>query len=181
MLALGEEEHAHTVLALVAKADVQFFGHLGEELVADLQQNAHTVAGLALGILAGTVLQPFHNGQCIVHGLVAFAALDIHHSANAAGIVLKLWIVQTKGVFLLCKVFHRLSHPYLKSSPVRHPPHFDKKKSAPQGHTLPLQNAFVPVTIIILNAEKSSSDSCTKYDNCFTPLLVRNAAYGGQL
>jgi len=30
--------------------------------MADLQQNAHTVAGLALGILAGTVLQPFHNG-----------------------------------------------------------------------------------------------------------------------
>ena len=182
VFALGEEEHAHTVLALVAKADVQFFGHLGEELVADLQQNAHTVAGLALGILAGTVLQPFHNGQCIVHGLVAFAALDIHHSANAAGIVLKLWIVQTKGVFLLCKVFHRLSHPYLKSSPVRHPPHFDKKEKAPRkGQNNPLQNAFVPVTIIILNAEKSSSDSCTKYDNCFTPLLVRNAAYGGQL
>lgn len=131
MLALGEEEHAHTVLALVAKADVQFFGHLGEELVADLQQNAHAVTGLTFSILAGTVLQPFHNGQCIVHGLVAFAALDIHHSANAAGIVLKLWIVQTKGVFLLCKVFHRLSHPYLKSSPVRHPPHFDKKEKRP--------------------------------------------------
>ena len=85
--------------------------------MADLQHDAHAVAGLALGILAGTVLQPLHNGQCIVHGLVAFAALDIHHSANAAGIVLKLWIIQTKGVFLLCKVFHRLSHPYLKSSP----------------------------------------------------------------
>ena len=165
----------------VAKADVQFFGHLGEELVADLQQNAHTVAGLALGILAGTVLQPFHNGQCIVHRLMALASLDIHHSANAAGIVLKLWIVQTKGVFLLCKVFHRLSHPYLKSSPVRHPPHFDKKEKRPARAYLPLRNAFVPVTIIILNAEKSSSVSCTKYNSGFPLLLVRNAAYGGQL
>ena len=43
-------------------------------IVADLQQNAHTVAGLALGILAGTVLQPLHNGQRIVHRLMALAA-----------------------------------------------------------------------------------------------------------
>ena len=114
---LGEEEHAHAVFALVAQADVHFLGHFGEELVADLQQDAHAVAGLALGILTGAVLQPLHDGQCIVHGLVALAALDVHHSADAAGVVLKLWIVQAKGVFLLCKVFHRLSHPLSKSSP----------------------------------------------------------------
>ena len=114
---LGEEEHAHAVFALVAQADVHFLGHFGEELVADLQQDAHAVASLALGILTGAVLQPLHDGQCIVHGLVALAALDVHHSADAAGVVLKLWIVQAKGVFLLCKVFHRLSHPLSKSSP----------------------------------------------------------------
>ena len=46
---------------------------------------------------------------------------------------------------------------------MRHPPHFDKKEKAPRkGQNSPLQNAFVPVTIIILNAEKDSSDSCTK-------------------
>ena len=33
-------------------------------------------------------------------------------SADAAGIVLELWVVQTKGGFLLCKVFHSLSHPF---------------------------------------------------------------------
>ena len=111
MLVLGEEEHTHAVLPLVAQPDVQLLGHLGEELVADLQHDAHAVTGLAFSILAGTMLQPLHNGQRIVHRLMALAALDVHHSANAAGIVLKLWIVQTKGVFLLCKVFHRLSHP----------------------------------------------------------------------
>ncbi len=31
----------------------------------------------------------------------------------------------------------------------------------------PLQNAFVPIPDIIQIPEKSSSDSCTKYDNCF--------------
>ena len=117
MLALREEEHAHAIFTLVAKADVQLFGHFGEELVADLQHDAHAVTGLAFSILAGTMLQPLHNGQRIVHRLMALAALDVYHSANAAGIVLKLWVIQTKGVFLLCKVFHRLSHPYLKSSP----------------------------------------------------------------
>ena len=111
MLALREEEHAHAIFALVAKADVQLFGHFGEELVADLQHDAHAVTGLAFSILAGTMLQPLHNGQRIVHRLMALASLDIHHSANAACIVLKLWVIQTKGVFLLCKVFHRLSHP----------------------------------------------------------------------
>ena len=53
-----------------------------------------------------------------------------------------------------------------------------KKKSAPQGQSLPLRNAFVPVLSIIAGAEKSSSDSCTKYDGGFPPLLVRNAANG---
>ena len=112
VLILGEEEHSHAVLPLVAQPDVQFLGYLGEELVADLQQDAHAIAGLALGVLTGAVLQPLHNGQRIVHGLVTFASLDVHHSADAAGIVLKLWVVQTKGGFLLCKVFHSLSHPF---------------------------------------------------------------------
>ena len=112
MLVLGEEEHTHTVLPLVAQPDVQLLGDLGEELVADLQQDAHAVAGLALGVLTGAVLQPLHDGQCIIHRLVAFTSLDVHHSADAAGIVLELWVVQTKGGFLLCKVFHSLSHPF---------------------------------------------------------------------
>ena len=77
-------------------------------------------------------MKGFDLVQSIADGLVALAALDVHHSADAAGIVLELWVVQTKGGFLLCKVFHRLSHPYLKSSPVRHPPHFDKKEKAPR-------------------------------------------------
>ena len=112
MLVLGEEKHTHAVLPLIAQPNVQLVGHLGKEAVADLQQDAHAVAGLALGVLTGAVLQPLHDGQCIVHRLVAFTSLDVHHSADAAGIVLELWVVQTKGGFLLCKVFHSLSHPF---------------------------------------------------------------------
>ena len=41
---------------------------------------------------------------------------------------------------------------------------------------MPLRNAFVPISDIIQIPEKSSSDSCTKYNSRFAPLLVRNAA-----
>ena len=46
---------------------------------------------------------------------------------------------------------------------------------------MPLRNAFVPIPDIIQIPEKSSSDSCTKYATHIAPLLVRDAAYGGQL
>ena len=110
---------------------------------------------------------------------MALAPLDVHHSADAAGVVLKLWIVQTKGVLLFCKVFHRLSHPFNEvPDRMRHPPQhserWKKQKDAPQGQNPPLQNVFVPVLIIIPTREKSSSDSCTKSESGFAPHSVRN-------
>ena len=54
-----------------------------------LQQHAHTVAYLPGGILTGPVLQPLHNGQGIVHHIVAGNAVDIHNGTDAAGIVLE--------------------------------------------------------------------------------------------
>ena len=83
-----------------------------------------------------------------------------------------------------CSVKFSIDFPILLThflARMRHPPHLQKRKSAPQGQTLPLRNAFVPVTIIILNAEKSSSVSCTKSDSRFAQLLVRNVAIDGQL
>ena len=62
-----------------------FFGSFFEDLVADLQQDTDTIAGFAFGILTGTVFQVLHNLQSIVDRFVGFAALDIHHRADAAG------------------------------------------------------------------------------------------------
>ena len=118
MLVLGEEEHADTVFPLVAQADVQLIGHLGEELVADLQHDAHAVAGLALGILTGAVLQTLHDAQGIADRLMALAALDVHHSADAAGIVLELRVIQAKRRGVFRKLIHCLSHPYLSKYPL---------------------------------------------------------------
>ena len=65
--------------------------------MGDLEQDAHAVAGLALGVLAGPVLQLLHDLQGVVHRGVAPAAPDVHHGADAAGVVLKPWVVQTPG------------------------------------------------------------------------------------
>ena len=106
VLILGEEEHAHTVFPLAADGDIQLLGHLGEKLVADLEQDAHAVAGLALGILAGPMFQPLHNGQRVADGLVALAALDVHHRADAAGVVLKAGVVQADCLLLVHHTIH---------------------------------------------------------------------------
>ena len=136
VLVLREEEHTHAVFPLVAEGDVPLVGDLGEELVADLEHDAHAVAGLALGVLTGAVLQPLHDGERVAHGLVALAALDVHHSADAAGVVLKLWVVKAEGGVSFGEIFHCLSHPCFKKSSLwpcgtlRSSPY--TKKTAPQ-------------------------------------------------
>ena len=56
--------------------------------MGNLQHDADAVTGLALGVLAGAVLQLLYNRQRIVHRLVRFSALDIDDCADAAGIML---------------------------------------------------------------------------------------------
>ena len=153
VLVLGEEEHADTVFPLVAQADVQLIGHLGEELVADLQHDAHAVAGLALGILTGAVLQTLHDAQGIADRLMALAALDVHHSADAAGIVLELRVIQAKRRGVFRKLIHCLSHPCRKIKILTTAAHSaasdtEKQKSAPEGQTSPFWNAFVPLALL---------------------------------
>ena len=113
MFILGEEEHADAVFPLAADVNVELIGDLGEKLVADLEQNAHAVAGLAFGVLAGAVFQMLDDGQRIADRLMAFAALDVHHGADAAGIVLKLGIIEAEGRCAFGKLIHFLSHPIL--------------------------------------------------------------------
>ena len=123
MLVLGEEEHPHPVLTLAADGDVQLVGDLGEKFVADLQQDAHAVAGPALGVLAGAVLQMLDDGQRVADRLVALAAVDIHHRADAAGVVLEPGVIQAGGGCAFVPTIH--SYPILSLSQVC------KKQKAP--------------------------------------------------
>ena len=80
-----------------------------EKTVGDLEEDAHAVAGLALGVFTSPMLQFLHDLQCVIHGLVRFTTLNIHHRANAAGIVLKGGVVQPLPLISLCS---RLYHSY---------------------------------------------------------------------
>ena len=110
---LREKEHAHAVFPLSAQGNAQPGGRFLEEFVADLQKDAHAVAGFALGVLAGAVLQMLHDLQGVVQRLVALAALDVHHRADAAVVVLKFRVVQPGGGRALGKSFHTLPVSFL--------------------------------------------------------------------
>ena len=55
--------------------------------MGNLQQNPNAITGLARGVLAGPVLQLFHDLQGVVHGFVALPSVDSYHRANTAGVV----------------------------------------------------------------------------------------------
>ena len=90
----GEEEHTHAVIPLAAQADALGGGCLHHELVGHLEHDAHAVAGLAGGVLAGAVLQLFHDFQRVVHSFVCLDALQADHGADAAGVVLQLGVIE---------------------------------------------------------------------------------------
>ena len=111
-LILREKEHANAIFPLCAQGQPLLGGGLLEEFVADLRQNADAVAGLALGVLARAVLQMLHDLQRVVNGFVALAPLDVHHSADAAVVMLKPGAVQPGGGLALGKVFHTSFAPF---------------------------------------------------------------------
>ena len=97
---LREEKHTGAIVALFPQGIIKG----AVELVGHLQQYAYAVAHLPGGILTGPVFQPFYNGQGIVHHIVAGDTIDIYNRADAAGIVLKGFLIQC--------LFHGLP-PYL--------------------------------------------------------------------
>ena len=93
-LVLGEEEHAHAVVPLLPQGEALLLRPAAEQPVGNLEQDAHAVAGLSGGVLAGPVLQLFYDFQGVVHSAIGSAPLDVHHRADAAGVVLKLGTIQ---------------------------------------------------------------------------------------
>ena len=57
-------------------------------------------------------VQMFHDLQRVVNGFVALAPLDVHHSADAAVVMLKPGAVQPGGGLALGKVFHTSFAPF---------------------------------------------------------------------
>ena len=89
-----EKHHAHCVLA--RQLDIEFFtGHRAQEQVGLLNEQAATVAGLAVGVDAATV---GHAGQRLDGGLeqvVTGLALHVGNQAEAAVVLERFGLVQT--------------------------------------------------------------------------------------
>ncbi len=102
---LRKEEHPYPVIPCIAQRKAKARHGFLKKAVRYLQQNAHTVTRLPLGVFPGPMLQLFYDLQRIVHRLVALAAMNIHHRANAAGVVLKARVVERRGNMLFV-LFH---------------------------------------------------------------------------
>ena len=94
-LVLGEEEHADAVFPLAANIDSFLLAGFLKKAVGNLQQDPHAVSGLALRVLSGPVLQVLHDLQSLAHHLMALPSVQIHHSPDAAVVVLQRGAVQS--------------------------------------------------------------------------------------
>ena len=84
---LGEEHHAHAVLA--GRGQLHSLpGHfLPEELVRDLDQDAGAVAGQRVGPDRTAVGQVFEDQQALIDNGVAFHPFDVRNESHAACVV----------------------------------------------------------------------------------------------
>ena len=87
-LVLGQEHHARAVLSFLGHGDAL----QQNELVGYLEHDARSVARL-VARLGTAVLHVLQHLQGVVHQLVALAAVDVHHHAHTAGVVLILWLI----------------------------------------------------------------------------------------
>ena len=138
---LWEEKHADPVIPLFSKGKIPFLHSLREKPVRNLEQDTYAVAGLAFGVLSGPVLQLFHDLQGVVHGLMALAALDVHHGSDAAGVMFKGRIVQAPLSIAFLSVLLHVQSPF---------PGQNQKigARAPGGHLLP-PNARTPLYVLL--------------------------------
>ena len=96
---VGEKEHAHAVVPFPAQGDSFLRRGLHHQLVGNLNHQAHAVSGFAGGVLAGAVLQLFHDFQGVIHRLIGFDSADADHGADTAGVVLKFQTVRPDPSF----------------------------------------------------------------------------------
>ena len=90
---LGKEKHADGIASWPLQVDSLLCRGGGKEGMGDLKENAHAVAGLPGGILAGPVLQLLHDLQRAVYRAVRARSGDVHHRADPTGIMFESFVV----------------------------------------------------------------------------------------
>ena len=89
-----QEDRADGVTTTLGQLEV---GCLAHELVGNLHQDPRAVAGVELSAARATVLQVVEHPERLRHGLVRAPVREIGDGADAARIVLELWVVEARG------------------------------------------------------------------------------------
>ena len=104
---LGQEKHPHTIVPFFAQVLNPYgFCRPEHQFVGHLDHQAYAIAHFAGGILAGAVLQFFHDLQRPVYGVIGLYPLNTDHCTDTAGVMLKTGVVHGADILLL-----RFKHP----------------------------------------------------------------------
>ncbi len=91
---LRQKNHSHAILSISRQADAAFFGGELEEFVRSLDEDACAVAGIGFATASAAVVQVQQHLHCLLDDGMGLLALDVHHEADPARVVLELRIVQ---------------------------------------------------------------------------------------
>ena len=89
-----EEAHTDAVAAALGQFEV---GDLAQELVGRLHQDAGAIAGVELGAARPAVLEVVEHPEGLAYGLVRATVRQVGDGADAARVVLKVWVVEARG------------------------------------------------------------------------------------
>ena len=99
---LWKEEHSDAVASCRSQIlDFDLLCRFLHQLVGNLHHQSDAVTGFATGVLPGSVLEFFHDLQCIVHRAVRLHAANADNCSDSTGIVLKGRRIQ--GVLQICR------------------------------------------------------------------------------
>jgi len=86
--------HTNAILSRFWQHDVLGRRHLLQELVRHLHQNASSVAGVRFSTARTPVVDVQQDRQRLLYDLVRLLPLHVYDEPDAAGVMLKLWIVE---------------------------------------------------------------------------------------
>ena len=84
---LGQEDHAHTVLARRRQGHALLGHFFAVQRIRNLDQDARAIAHQRVGTHGATVVNVLQDLQRLRHDVVALHTLDVGHKAEPAGVV----------------------------------------------------------------------------------------------
>ena len=95
---LGQEHQSRTILSFLGHGDAL----QQNKLMRNLHHDTCTVTCLVAS-LGASVLHILQHLQCIVHQLMAFSTVDVHHHTHATSVVFIVWLIQSLK-FAFCHI-----------------------------------------------------------------------------